>query len=342
MMKILYAASNMVHINNFHIPYINALREQGNDVYIMASGEGADFDIPFDKKALSFKNFKLSKKIRNIIKEEKFDVVLVHTTLAAFWIRFAIRKLKGRPKVINTVHGYLFSDDSSFLKRKVYLFCEKMTRKVTDDILVMNQEDYEIATKNKLCKGEVILINGMGIDFARFKDNSRTNNSTDMLKMVFIGELSKRKNQIFLVKSLRLMQNVKLTLVGDGSEREKIEKYSRKFNLASRVEITGFDKDISKYLKNADLYVSSSKIEGLPFNILEAMYFNIPIVASDIKGQRDILPKECLFELGDINKFVSLVKNYKNKEFKYNCNEYSFDNVFSKNMKIYNHLIQQK
>ena len=90
-MKILIAASNMVHINNFHRPYINEFREAGHDVYIMASGEGADFNIPFKKRSLSLKNLRLSAKIKKIVKKEQFDVIYLHTTLAAFWIRFAIK-----------------------------------------------------------------------------------------------------------------------------------------------------------------------------------------------------------------------------------------------------------
>ena len=50
MSKILYAASNMTHINNFHLGYIEALRGSGHTVSVMARGEGADYDIPFEKK----------------------------------------------------------------------------------------------------------------------------------------------------------------------------------------------------------------------------------------------------------------------------------------------------
>ena len=74
-MKILIAASNMVHINNFHRPYIDRLVESGHDVKIMASGEGADFDIGFKKRTFSIKNFILSSKIRKIIRSHKHLVI---------------------------------------------------------------------------------------------------------------------------------------------------------------------------------------------------------------------------------------------------------------------------
>ena len=169
-MKILIVASSMVHIKNFHLPYIKEFEKAGHEVSVMASGEGADFDIPFKKRAFSFKNLRLSFKIRKILKKESFDAVFVHTTLAAFWTRFAMWGLKKKPIVVNTVHGYLFSKGTSKLKAKVYLFAEKILRKRTDYIVVMNKEDFDIANDNKLCRKKVVFINGMGVDFSRVFD----------------------------------------------------------------------------------------------------------------------------------------------------------------------------
>ena len=82
--KILYAASTMSHISNFHTDYIKALRDMGHTVSVMASGEGADFDIPFEKKLISFKNLINRRKIRKILKREGFDTLVLNTSLAAY------------------------------------------------------------------------------------------------------------------------------------------------------------------------------------------------------------------------------------------------------------------
>ena len=96
MSKILYTASTMSHINNFHIDYIEALRKEGHTVLVMARGEGADFDIPFEKKIFSRKNTECRRNIRKILIREKFDAIILNTTLAAFHIRLACPK-KNRP-----------------------------------------------------------------------------------------------------------------------------------------------------------------------------------------------------------------------------------------------------
>lgn len=338
-MKILIVASNMVHIKNFHPPYISAFRDAGHEVSVMASGEGADFDIPFKKRAFSFKNLRLSFLIKKIIKREGFDAIFLHTTLAAFWTRFALKGLKNRPVVINTVHGYLFSEHSSFIKRKLYLMAERIVRKKTDYIAVMNEDDLKIARDNKLALNEPFLINGMGVDLSRTEDAER-HEFDGKLRLVYVGEISKRKNQIFLVKSLLKLDNAILTLVGDGDERKNLEAFASKNGISDRLVITGFTKNVKSHLENADIYVSASTIEGLPFNIMEAMSAKMPIVASNIKGQKDLLPKDCLYTLNDEEQFISLVRKTELGKREYDLEKYKLDRVFCENVRIYLDKIQ--
>lgn len=333
-MKIFIAASNMVHINNFHRPYIERLRAEGHQVYIMASGEGADFDIGFEKRPLSFTNLRLTRQIKKIIKSEKPDAIYLHTTLAAFWIRMALKGMKNRPYVINTVHGYLFGQNSSRLHNAVYLCCEKLVKKQTDDIIVMNGEDYEIATKNKLCLENVYFSKGMGVDF-KDCDVQAHKERTGKIALLYVGELSKRKNQLFLVKAMKQLKDYTLTLVGDGDLRAEIEEYISKEGLGERVFITGFTSKAREYINECDIYVSASNIEGLPFNIMEAMYLKKPIVASSIKGQSDLLPKEMLYPPNNMEEYIRLLMNTNIGKVEYNMEEYSLDAVLPQNMALY-------
>ncbi len=338
-MKILISASNMVHINNFHRPYIEKFKEAGNEVYILASGEGADFNIGFKKRTLSLKNLFLTLKIRKILKKEKFDVIYLHTTLCAFYVRLAMKGLKKRPYVINTVHGYLFSDNSSKLKRSIYLFCEKILKKQTDDIVVMNNEDFEIATKNKLCLNKVYTCNGMGVSFPK---TASTYEQAKGTRLIFVGELSKRKNQHFLVKALTRLPDANLTLVGDGKERKSIEALAKKLGVADRLKITGFTKNVYEHLNNSDIYACASQIEGLPFNIMEAMYVGLPIVASNIKGNRDLLPDSCLYTLNNEEEFINCILKTSYDRVSYEIDKYKLENVLDENMKIYTGFINQR
>ena len=121
MKKILYAAGTMEHIKNFHLPYIDALRKDGHEVFVMARGSDADIDMPFVKKMLSLKNLLCAIKIRGIIKRGKFDTVVLNTTLAAFDTRLFMPR-KRRPKVINFVHGYMFKKEPQGIRERMFLF----------------------------------------------------------------------------------------------------------------------------------------------------------------------------------------------------------------------------
>jgi len=339
-MKILIAASNMVHINNFHRPYIEHFEKMGHHVYVMARGEGADFDVPFKKRSLSFSNYRLSYKIRSILKKEEFDVIYLHTSLAAFWVRMALRGVKKKPYVVNTVHGYLFGQNSGWLHNKLYLFCEKLLKKQTDDILVMNKEDYEIAVKNKLCKGQVYLMNGMGVNF-KTEEVTPIKRNDGKISLMYVGEISKRKNQIFLVQAMKKLEDYTLTLVGDGDGREEIERFVQKNGLGDRVFITGFTKQVYEYIAGCDIYVSASSIEGLPFNIMEAMYLKKPIVASDIKGQSDLLPRDSLYPFNNMEKYIQLVLDKQIGEVDYDIRQFSLSSAIKDNMEIYTKPLKQ-
>ena len=138
-------------------------------------------------------------------------------------------------------------------------------------------------------------------------------------KFSFIGELSARKNQLFLIKFVEELKKFgfepTLNLIGWGIQKKKLEKYIKKHNLEESVKLIGYDTEIETHLAESDYYVCASKIEGLPFNILEAMFAGSVVFSSDIKGTVDLiddLENGVLFKLNDmddlINKF-RLVKN---------------------------------
>ncbi len=347
MSKILYAAGTMDHIKSFHLPYIDALRADGHEVLVMAKGKDADFDIGFVKKMLSVKNTQCRREIRKILKKEKFDAIILNTTLAAFHIRLCLRK-KRRPKVINIVHGYMFPENLRNTKDKIFLFCEKILAKKTDGIMVMNSEDYRIATNSKLCIGEVKMTLGMG---AKVHDTSvppetiyKYTGSEGKYVLCFVGELYKGKNQRMLICALPEIKlaipNAVLWLIGEGGDRGELISLAEELNISDSVCFMGKQKNPCDYIRAANLYVSASEKEGLPFNIMEALGCGMITLASDIKGHRDLIEDGVsgfLYQPGNITEFVKKVKAIQGGELtlkrediisKYEI--YSRDNVFEK------------
>ena len=320
--KILYAASTMSHIDNFHLGYIERLRSEGYTVKVMARGDGADYNIPFSKKMFSASNTACRAEIKKIVEREGFDTIVLNTSLAAFHIRFALNK-KNRPRVVNIVHGYLFSKNVPLVRRTLLLIAEKLVASRTDCIIVMNEQDLNIATRHKLTDGDILFTRGMGASvrpqLTRPEVIRREMLSQDKFVMAFVGELSARKNQEFLISSLNdvkeYIPEAELWLVGDGPGEEQLKSLARDIDLSESVRFLGKREDACDIMRACDLYVSASTIEGMPFNIIEAMGCKKTILASAVKGHTDLIEdgrSGFLFKYGDRREFVDkAVKIYK-------------------------------
>lgn len=316
MSKILYAASTMSHIHSFHDEYINALRRDGHEVLVMAKGNDADFDIPFEKKLLSPKNTAARRQIRRIIKREGFDVVYLHTTLAAFHIRLAL-PLGKRPRVVNMVHGYLFTEKPRSIKDRILLFCEKILAGRTDTLILMNEEDVSIAEKNRLSLEKPYFVRGLGAHTHDVQvpasEIRQSLGAEGRFVMTFVGELSDRKNQRMLISALPMIKmhvpGAMLWLVGDGDKREELVALADSLDVGDSVVFLGRRSNPCDFIRASDLYVSASKIEGMPFNVIEALGTGKTLLCSDIKGQRDLIKDKengFLYPVDDVDEFVKL------------------------------------
>ncbi|AOR24593.1 glycosyltransferase [Clostridium taeniosporum] len=362
MKKILFVASTLSHIENFHIPYLKEFKEKGYSVHVIGRVNNKShipyvdkiIPIEFEKSIFSIKNFYNSIKIRKILKNENYNIVNLHTTLAAFFTRLSVMMLCKKPElIINTVHGYLFDDNIQFIKKATMLSAEKFVKSVTDTIIVMNSIDYNIAKKYNLFKKNIYLIKGMGVNIKNFPSISiekkllirkENNFSYKDFILIYVAEFSKRKNQIFLLNSLKKLiddgvKDIKLLLLGDGQMLDEMKNYSKKLDINDNVIFTGYTKKTCMYYQLSDVCVSPSRIEGLPFNIVEAMSVGLPIIASDIKGHNDLVkPNEngYLFKYNNINEFCNYIKKlYSDKNLQYimkiksskYAKKYSIDNV---------------
>lgn len=369
MKKILFVASTLSHIENFHIPYLKYFKEKGFEVHILGTPnnksqiEYADkiYPITFEKNMFSINNFKNVFKISKIIKLENYDFISLHTTLAAFFVRLSIMISANKPKlVINTVHGYLFDSNTPFMKRTIFLLCEKIVQPVTNTIIVMNSDDYSIAQKYKLYKRNLYKIDGMGVNISKFpainaNEKYELRKKFDLSKndfiLVYVAEFSKRKNQKFLIQCMANLindgfNNIKLLLIGDGKLFNEAISYSKELNVYNNIIFTGYTKNTCSYYQLADVCVSASRIEGLPFNIIEAMSTGLPVIASNIKGHNDLVTNNnngFLYEYNNINEFCSSIKLlYNDRNLLHNMSlnslivskKYSLNSVFKNNTEI--------
>ena len=303
--KVLFTASTYSHIKNFHMPYLAEFHNAGWAVHV-ACGSPPDaiyytaqvISLPFEKKMSSPANFRAARLLRRKMEQEKYDLIVTHTSLAAFFTRLAVKGLKKRPRVINMSHGYLFDDSTGFFKRRILLAAERMTARCTDLVLTMNQYDYRTAVKHRLGKA-VVNVPGVGVDFKKLKSPGRVRAhalrqelqlSAGNFVLVYAAEFSARKSQSVLIRALPLLpKSVVLLLPGKGALLEECKKLAEKLGVADRVRFPGQVDDMPLWYSIANAAVTSSRSEGLPFNVMESMYMGLPVVASKVKGHEDLI-----------------------------------------------------
>lgn len=303
MKKILMVASKASHFGNFHIPYIKYLTEKGDKVYTSSADcfdlEGVvHFPADFRKKLISFGNIGVIFKLASLIRKEKIDAVYTNSTLAGVMGRTAA-VLSGRReiKIRHICHGYLFNDDGG-KKARVFLFFEKLLRKRTDLLAVMNKADFKIAKKYSLGK-EIVFINGMGLDIKAFPAlkaesaaKARADLGADENTLLFLcaAEFSPRKDQHTIIKALSILKrsDCKVVFAGSGELLESCRKLAAELGVEDRTVFLGHFENMNLLYRACDCLISAGEFEGLPFNVMEALYCGENVILSDVKGNRDL------------------------------------------------------
>jgi glycosyltransferase involved in cell wall biosynthesis len=138
------------------------------------------------------------------------------------------------------------------------------------------------------------------------------------LKILNIGRLTDQKNQIILVKSLKLLNkkfsNFRCCIIGKGKEKVNLLNFIKKSKLDKKIKLIGYKKNAVDYIKNSDIFVLTSKYEGLPNVLIEAQTKSIPIISSDCPtGPYEILlggKLGDLFNVDDYKKLCQLLLNF--------------------------------
>lgn len=301
--KILFTASTYSHIVHFHRPYLRAFAGLGYTVDVACGGAPMEIPearqvihLPFEKSMTAPSNFAAAHQLRKLIKAEGYTLLSTHTALAAFFTRLAAMGLD--TTVVNTCHGYLFDENTPRAKRSVLLAAERLTAPRTDLLLTMNDCDYQIATRYRLGR-RIKNIPGIGVDFSRFDayvpETGRALRRElgipeDAFVLVYPAEFSGRKCQETCIRAMEaLSDDVYLLLPGMGALRESCMDLAVGLGVMDRVRFPGYISDMGPWYQAADCAVTSSRSEGLPFNVMEAMYFGLPVVASAVKGHEDLV-----------------------------------------------------
>ena len=135
----------------------------------------------------------------------------------------------------------------------------------------------------------------------------------DEFMILSVGELNKNKNHQMIIKAIARLNNrkVKYVLCGQGPLKNELIKLSQDLKVEKQVRFLGFRDDVSEIYKVADLFVFPSYREGLSLSLMEAMSSGLPVVCSNIRGNKDLIKdgeSGYLINLGNIEGFGEAIK----------------------------------
>jgi glycosyltransferase involved in cell wall biosynthesis len=318
MTKLLLVATIPGTLGGFILPFVRYFRSLGWQVDGIAQEIencavcSAEFDrvwnVRWSRNPLDPRNLAIAvPRIREVVAQGNYDLVHVHTPVAAFVTRYALKDKKHKPQIIYTAHGFHFHRGGNLLTNQIFLILEKLAGKWTDYLITINREDEAAAKQHHIVASDKIFYTpGIGVDLTHYEPGNISLAETNAIRqelglaeqdvlLLCVAEFTKNKRHQDILASLAKLDRpeVHLALAGDGEQRMPMEKLARELNLQERVHFLGFRSDIPALIRTSVAVLLTSKREGLPRSIMEALCLETPVIGSDIRGTRDLLSEGC-------------------------------------------------
>ena len=311
-MRILYVTTISLTMNSFFKPHVKMLVEEGHQVDVacnytdLALDELYDelgcksYQVDFSRSPLSKDNIKAYGQLKKVISDGNYDIVHCHTPNASVITRLVCRKFRKKNglKVFYTAHGFHFYKGAPKLNWMIFYPIEKICSRVTDKLITINKEDFELA-KSKFKAKEVHYVPGVGIDLSKFKNIQVDGNEKrreigvpeDAFLLLSVGELNENKNHQVIIRALAKLNdsNVHYAIAGDGNKKDYLLDLAKQLGVLEQVHLLGYRTDIGELNYSADIFCFPSQREGLGLAAVEAMVCGLPVIAAKNRGTSEFV-----------------------------------------------------
>jgi glycosyltransferase involved in cell wall biosynthesis len=237
-----------------------------------------------------------------LMRKYRFDIVHTHSSKTGFLGRLAA-KAAGVASVTHTVHGFAASATTSKLKKVFYFGLEWLGARFCDALICLKQADLDFARRwLRVPASRLQLIpNGIATDeYQPLDADVRASVRRDVFGLTdetfavgMVGRLSQQKNPLCFVQAadavLAKGVNAKFFLIGDGELKDAVNAEIRRRGRAKEIVVLGWRYDVPQLIGALDLFVLTSRWEGLSLAILEALACCVAVVASDIPGNKEVI-----------------------------------------------------
>jgi glycosyltransferase involved in cell wall biosynthesis len=278
------------------------------------------WDVEWSRNPLEPQNLIVApQQIRDVLSQQKYDIVNVSTPVAAFVTRYALNDLRkqGKLKLIYTAQGFHFYQGGAPHKNAIFLGLEKIAGPWTDYLVVVNREDESAAKRYGLISADrVRYIPGTGLNLDDFNPNAISEAEIVRVRQelglapenslfLSVAEFIPRKRPGDILKAFAQLGRPQLHLAfaGNGLIFEEMQQLAAKLGIQNQVHFLGFRRDIPVLMRASAATVLASEHEGLPNSVMESLCLEVPAIGTDIRGTRDLLEGGCglLVKLGDID-----------------------------------------
>ena len=298
-----------------------AMLDRGHDIRVFVGGEGPVTE-QLNQRRIPFHSLRHLRRAMNPVRDllgvheltaalREFapDLVSTHTAKAG-WIGRAACSRLGVP-VIYTPHGWAISERISRGSAAVYTIAERIAAGWTDAIICVSEAERRLALEKRIAPPDVLHVVHNGVPDVG--PELRACPAGRPVRIISLARFESPKDHTTLLQALERLRSLEWTLdlVGDGPLETQVQQLTTRLGLADRVRFCGYQVDPAPALAQAQLFVLSSRFEGFPRSILEAMRAGLPVVASDVRGGREAVADGeagSVVPAGDIEAFSNGVK----------------------------------
>jgi len=294
--------------DEFETTLIGGVPDKGetNSLHILKEYGIKPIVLPEMSRAINIsQEYRAYKKIKKILKEIQPDIVHTHASKAGLLGRMAAFSLR-IPVVVHTFHGHVFHSYFGKFKTTFFKQIERyLAKKSTGIIAISALQKHELADVHKIVNQEKIKVIPLGFDLQKFQEGriekreavrAQYKLSDDEVAITIIGRLAPIKDHDYFLNVIEEVlkqtpQEIKVFIVGDGSEKNHIEDRVNKLNEAypNRIMMTSWILDIATFIQGMDIVCLTSKNEGTPVSLIEAQAAGVPVISTDVGGVRDAM-----------------------------------------------------
>ncbi len=337
MKKLLIITTIPDTLTAFLLPFARHFRAQGWQVDAMACGISdcdeckQEFDriweVEWSRNPLNPRNLLVApRQIKAAMEQRHYDIVHVHTPVAAFVTRYALKNYRklGKTKVIYTAHGFHFHSGGSTFKNTAFVGLEKIAGDWTDYLVTINREDEVAANRHNLIAPErVRYMPGIGVDLNYYSSHTTSQAELEEVRrelglgidtrlLLSVAEFIPRKHPQDILKAFASVNppNACLAFAGDGDLLEEMQQLTNQLGIQDKVRFLGHRNDIPTLMMTAFATILASEQEGLPRSVMESLCLETPVIGSDIRGTRDLVSSHSgiLFPVGNVKKLADAIK----------------------------------